>query len=152
MSGKIKIRKLTNKDFRVLKKFLSELTQKAEYDWFKSAIRESSPNAPDQVDGDSKAEEVKNGEVMLRLFAAAIRGICQYFDDEVTGWFADLCGCTVDDYLDLPFGTDLLVIEAIKESEEFNDFFSKACALFNLQNLFGKVWQKLKTTYDSMTD
>jgi hypothetical protein len=152
MSDKIKIRKLTNKDFRVLKKFLSELTQKAEYDWLKSAIRESSPNSPEQSEGGTGTEEVKNGEVMVRLFAAAIRGICQYFDDEVTGWFADLCGQTVEDYLELPFGTDLCVIEAIKESEEFKDFFSKACALFNLQSLFGKVWQKLKTTYDSMTD
>jgi hypothetical protein len=142
MSESIRIRKLTAGDARRLTGFIKRLIDEAKQAWLANIIKpvKAKPQETAELsDGDQ--------EKIASLFAEIVRMICDRYETDVTDWFADLLSITREQYLDLPFDTDIVVIDQIVNAEEFKSFFTKALRVFNVQGKFGKAWSNLSEKY-----
>jgi len=69
-------------------------------------------------------------ESMLPLIQKTFNLLVAYLDADVSRWFADLCGFTIEQYDAMPFDVDLEVIEHLKQSGEITGFFTRALQLY----------------------
>jgi hypothetical protein len=130
-----KMRPLTVADLRTLTAIIKRLVTEGKQTFFASIIV---PGA-----GDGKAED-ENNSGYVSLFADILVKASDIYAAEVTAWFASLLGVTAEEYMALPFDTDLQVIQQITEDPQFSGFFTKACAMFKLKEKYGHLWSRLK--------
>lgn len=138
----IKIRQLTLEDNRVLVNLIKRLTVETSEEWITKIVK--SP------DGESKGADGENNYGVI--FSLIVEKLISAFSEDLTKLFASLLNISVEDYLKLPFDTDMVIIEQIKKAPEFNGFFQKACVAFNLQRIIGNITKSVKKRLDSMTD
>lgn len=144
----LKIRNLKLKDNRLLVGLLKRLITEYKEDWLENAIQDTDigdSNSPElNVEEDSKKT---NG-----AFLVVINKLIDVFSDDITKWFASLLDMTVEEYEELDFDTDLLIIEQLKEQPKFRFFFRRAFTMFNLQNIYERWSKILKERLDIITD
>lgn len=140
----MKIRKLKVRDSRAFLKILKKLIVDTKAKWIETLIQSS---------GESGSKESVDGEEKyVKLFSDIITLAIDNFESDVTELFADLCGLSVEEYLDLDgFDTDIEVIEEIKKDESFKSFFLKAWVAVKSQNWFANITNAMKEKYDSLT-
>ena len=147
--GALTIRPLTVRDTRHLAKLLKRLVKDAKQHWIETLIV---PAAESVQSGTGSADSEEAETKYIRLFTGIMESLIETYEGDVTEWFASLCGVSVEDYLNLPFATDLQIIEQVKDSEAFKDFFSKACAMFKSNERFGGILSRLATLSGFTTD
>ena len=111
-------------------------------------VKTSSTAAPSEEKEDS--EESTGGE-MITFFVDLFQDLLMKYQSDTRVWFADLIGVQPEDYTELDFDTDMIVMQQIKEASEFASFFEKACAVFKLKKLFGNIVPDLKKKFGSLT-
>lgn len=116
------VRELTRKD----RKKLSELIK---------AFAERSGNIKltEMLPG-QKADEKKKGvdtDKIYDLVKSVMDGLLKFVEDELVIWFMDLIGETNREKFDtLPFDIEVYIIDQLIAQEGFNNFFSRASALY----------------------
>jgi hypothetical protein len=146
MSGELKIRSLQVEDCRTLARLIAGLVDDTKNKWIENIVR------PQLVESEDEAKETlekESIEKFVSLFASVLKLIVERFENEVTEWFASLLGVSAEEYLKLPFDTDLVVIEQIISSDRFPDFFSRACALYRGQEMLRNAVKKIKAMFGS---
>ena len=54
----------------------------------------------------------------------------KYLSSDVRVWFASLVNVTPEEFRDMPFDTEVVILEQLVEVERANRFFSRLLALF----------------------
>lgn len=131
----IKIRPLTVGDNRILQNLMERFVEDSKNKWLTTMVKPESKNTGD-TEGD--------GGEMISFFVDIFQDIFTKYRTDATEWFADLIGVTVEKYKAMPFNTDMVIIDQIKEADEFKDFFTRACLTFKLKRFIGNISEKLK--------
>jgi hypothetical protein len=145
MKKELKIRKLKVRDNRLLQGMLRSLIKDSGQAWISKLMRPT-------VENDEKTTETDDGTRFIGLFVDIIVLLSEKYETQVTAWFADLCEMTVEQYYDLDFDADVIVVKQISEAEEFSSFFSKAWVMFKETKLYENAMKKIEERFGSMTD
>lgn len=113
------IRKLTVKDRKKLSSLILKLVSKFDRKELIQLISSES----------SKDVEEKDDSKFVTFAIGVMKNIVDSFDTEVTEWFADLCGLSIDAFEKLPFDTEMKIIKLIAEAEETAGFFGQDSAI-----------------------
>lgn len=140
----IKIRSLKVKDCRFLTKVLKRLISEMKETWIQNSVKINEDDSEDK----SKENTEKAGNFFLLIIEKAL----DCFDDDISDWLASLLDISIDDYLELPFDTDMKIFRQIIDDENFSFFLRKLLALFNLKDQSENIIRMLKERYDSTTD
>lgn len=81
-------------------------------------------------DGKDKAKELATDQA-YELIKSVMQSLLDWVEDEVTVWFMDLVGFTEkNEYDRLPFDIEVHIIDQLIAQKGFNNFFSRASALY----------------------
>ncbi|MCO4819782.1 MAG: hypothetical protein KC517_09170 [Bacteroidetes bacterium] len=123
-----KIRKLKRKDRVFLTSLIDKLaTQEGEGGLLQLI---SSINKP------GKSEN--NNDTAMELGIKVVKLALSLLENEVSGWFADLLGSSVDEFNEMPFDIEALVIQQLQEAPEIGNFFT----------ILSHTYSKIKTYND----
>jgi len=136
MTQEIKIRALTVRDRKRLSALVQQLaTTIGDRSLVNMISSQIAKKAEVQESGPAEEDYVQVGLTILRK-------LLEVLEDETHDWFSDLIGVTREQFVDLPFDTEALIIEQIVEANEVSSFFTKALQLFSrikqYQNKQGK--------------
>jgi hypothetical protein len=146
MGEQLTIRTLTVDDNRRLTRMLGKLIKTADGEWLQHLVAASSPAVGQPMD-DEAAESVK----YARLFGEIATWLLEVHETDIEQLFASLLNKSVEEYRQLPFDTDVVIVEQIKEAPEFKSFFSKACAVFKLKSKFADIISSAKRNFATLT-
>lgn len=138
----IKIRGLTVNDCRMLQSLMEKFIADSNDKWLSKLTN------GDESEAESGSTDSGGGE-MIALFVEIFQDVISKYHSEVTEWFSSLIGVTVEAYGELPFDTDMVIIEQISGAEEFTNFFRKALVVFKLKKIFGNGIEKAKEKFAS---
>lgn len=122
--GDLKIRELKRKDRRVLGDLIRKLTDKIGSNELLKVMVSDSLRA-----GKAGEKETGRENDFSRLGIEMVKLMLEVIEDDVSRWFADLLGVSPQEYDELPFDTELRVLEQLCDAEEINRFFSSALRL-----------------------
>lgn len=108
---KVKDRKLIS---RLIEKTADKMKDNSLFEMITSTAKSKSENRT--------AEAVKVGAEIIKMLLDVV-------ESDMTAWFADLAGVTVDEFEDMPVDTELQIIDQIIQAEESERFFSIASQL-----------------------
>lgn len=154
----LKIRELTVEDNRLLIKLLRKLIDDAKQSWISNVIKvqdksiKKSKNENNGKNDNNNAESEKNEQAAIEVFYMIINKILDCYTEDITKWFASLLNISVDEYLKLPFDTDLKMIGFIQEDKNFKFFFPKLLQQFKLQKIYRSIIQNVKMRYGSLIE
>jgi hypothetical protein len=131
----LKIRPLKVADLRTLTAIIKRLVAESKQTFLSSIIVPGAGSGDSDDDGNAG---------YVSLFTDILVKASDVYAEDVTAWFASLLGVTAEEYMALPFDTDLLVVQQITEDSQFSGFFTKACAMFKLKEKYGHLWSRLK--------
>lgn len=146
MAGDLTIRKLTVADNRRLEKMIRNLIKTDEGQWLQHIVSAA------KSEGKGATDEPEEVLKYYRLFGDIIDMLFNFYHTDIEKWFASLIGVEVDAYQDLPFDTDMVIVEQLKEAPEFKSFFSKACAVFKASGWLKNIISSVKEKFDSISD
>ena len=75
-----------------------------------------------KIDFNEKATVLETG---IRTLQEVFENLHQV-EDEVTAWFADLIGVSLEEYQEMPLETTLGIIKQLKENKNIKNFFKGA--------------------------
>jgi hypothetical protein len=91
-----------------------------------------------------ESEEPGNDSHLVKVGLNLFNQLLQFLEDDITEWFADLVGVTVDTYLaEAPFDIEITIIDQLMDEKgKFRTF------------LFGasKLYKRIKTSIDSLKE
>jgi len=118
----LKIRKLVRKDRRILSAMIRKLADKVGDNRLLSIIS-----------SDAKAEGPSEdaGGKTIQIGIEIVKMLIDTLESDISAWFADLCGVTVEELDNSEFDIEIKIIEHLKQAPEIADFFSGASRLFN---------------------
>lgn len=124
MEPEIKIRPLKRKDRKTLTAMIKKFAEKVGANQLFNLIT-SDPTTP-------KAAETKNADdVFTRVGIELVKQMIEVLDDDMAIWFADLIGKTKEEFDDMPFSVEAIIIEQLTEAKEIEDFFIHASHAFS---------------------
>jgi len=87
---------------------------------------------PSQGEGKDEPESGDAyNEKVYELIKGVMDGLITFVEAEITDWFMDLTGITDRDFYDnLPFDIEVYIIDQLIAQKGFNNFFSRASALY----------------------
>lgn len=133
--SEIKIRALKQKDRVALAAMIRKLVEKAGDTGLLNLIVHG--------EGTEKKNE-QDKSIFTRLGINVIKMLLEVLESDVHEWFCDLIGKTKEEFLELPFDTEIKIIEQLVESKEAADFFSGALRLSSKMNGLAGRLQKEK--------
>lgn len=107
------------------------------------AAKKSGSRITEVLSGE-KSSDTPKGDIeaaRIALGFSVLQELYESVTDDLLAWFADLCGVSVDQYMELPINTTLDVMEYLIEGEENERFFTRVFQLVNKMKAFG---EKLK--------
>lgn len=127
MGSELKIRALTVADRDVV----SGLIEKLVAELGSPELLRLMVTDPDAVESSETggAPDTDNKRYAL-LVIEIIKMAMKYLSSDVRTWFAGLVGVTPEEFKNLPFDTEVLILEQLVEVEKANRFFSRLLALF----------------------
>jgi len=121
----VSIRPLTVKDRKALSSMIKKLTGKVRGTAIQSLI--SSAFSGKKSESGDDGDDTKIVDLGVEIIGLALDTL----DGEAGEWFASLLGVTVEEFEAMPMDTELDIIEQLKDSGGFKDFFTKASRLFS---------------------
>lgn len=131
-----KVRKCTVADRKKLSALIKKLAAKLGNDQFLNLIN-SSKKESDEGPQDNTAL-VSVGVMIFQL-------LIDVLEEETSALLADFIGAQPEDFLTLPLDTELVIIDEITSSEEFESFFTIASALYRKTQKFKNLFVGAKT-------
>lgn len=138
----MKIRQITIADNDKLADILVSLAEHVDFEAIKK-LREPDPERDDVSQTDDST--------MIDYFKELIAGALRVQRVELRTWFSDLLNVSVDEYMTLPFDTDVDVIQQLVDQKGFVSFFVKACAVFRINGVLSKVSNRIKTAFATIS-
>ena len=133
-----KIRELKRRDRKVLAAMIKKLVDKiGDKSVLNLMVTDSTATAGD------KPESQK--DVFSRIGIELVKMMIEVIESDVAVWFADLLGVTAEQFDDMPFDIELIVIEQLMEAEESNRFFTIASRLSSRTRALADKFQAQKT-------
>lgn len=121
----IKIRQLKRKDLKTIENIIKKFSNKINNDQLLKLFKSSSENI-----NENKEEKDVDFEILLPIFKDILKALLDIVEEDLIIWFADLLGCTIEEYQEKELDIDLKVIDLILEQEGAGNFFTGASALF----------------------
>jgi len=140
----IKIRELKVKDYKRVAQMLNNAAAALDDKTIKNVIQNVSigSGTVDKTDRDAK---------IIAIFFDLFKRVMGNFADEVDAFFADLIEKTVEEYLELPISTPVVIIEQMKAAPEAADFFTGVSRTFKTTAILQGIQRGLKDAFDSIT-
>jgi hypothetical protein len=118
-----KIRELKRKDRRILAEMIRKLADKiGDKSLLNLMVTDSEASASDPAAVGKKDQFSKIGIEIVKL-------LIETLETDVSAWFADLLGVTVEQFDEMPFDVELQIIDQLISAEESNRFFTTASQL-----------------------
>jgi len=130
----IRIRKLKRSDRKTLTRLIQIASEKFGAGDLTKLVRDTGSG--------SSAEGEKDSTQILKIGMEVFNILLDVVEKDVTEWFADLIGVTLDEYEEMPFDTDLVIAEQLLGSEEMRAFFSR---LSRLRSEISKLSARLQS-------
>jgi hypothetical protein len=115
-----KIRSLKNRDQEKFTELIEKLADMVGGDRILDLISSTKQSAGGDGDDDAK---------LVAFGISLLRDLLKFFNHDMSLWFADLLGLSIDEYRDAPFDISMRVMEQIIRSEDFCNFFIIASRL-----------------------
>lgn len=144
----ITIRPLTVYDRQTLTELIKKLSSKTGYEKIVTAI----PAQLEKTEENGENVEIdknKSDDTVYSLISSVLYGIVTWVNDDVSIWFADLLGISLDEFKKLPFDTEMKIVEQMLNQESFKDFFIKASGLLSSIPGSKNLLNTLKTQFVS---
>jgi len=120
------IRVLTRKDRKTLSGLIQKLAERSG----NIKLTEMIPAATAKK-GEGEEEPAVDTDKIYELVKSVLAGLLEWVEDDVTAWFMDLVGIADREAYDaLPFDIEANIIEQLISQKGFNNFFSRASALY----------------------
>ena len=132
----IQIRALTVADRDWLSSLIKKLVTKIGASDVLSYMVSDSSNEAKKPEAD---EETGTDKKYALLVVELIKIMIDEIGEDVRQWFASLVGKTPEEFKELPFDTELTILEKLVEMQEANGFFSRALALSSKIKGFGNT-------------
>jgi dihydroxyacetone kinase DhaKLM complex PTS-EIIA-like component DhaM len=137
----VKIRMLTMADRNRLSALIAKL---ADVWGNQNLLNIIQPEPEAQGNKGSGADDGK--QRLLEIGIKIIRTLIEILEKETHLWFADLVGVSMDEFMALPFDTELEILTQLSEAPEVERFFTKASQLSKkingYRNLFASKSEK----------
>lgn len=144
----IKIRTLKKRDQETISRMLGRAAQAADGKMIREVISSAQATASDGTELDTADRSSQIIVTFLELF----KKVMVNFGDDVTAFFADLAGMTVEQYKDMPIDIDVRVLEALKEAPEVENFFTGVSRLYKTTRLFQDIRKSLAAKLGSIVE
>ena len=119
-----KVRELTRKDRKKLSELIKLFAER-------SGNLKLTEMLPGQKGKGKDTDKVVNTDQVYELIKSVLQSLLDWVEAELTAWFMDLIGVTSqEDYDKLPFDIEVHIIDQLIAQEGFNNFFSRASALY----------------------
>lgn len=121
------IRELVYKDRRKLSEMIKKLSIKLNDNSLLTQLSSEPKKHSNQIENDSESD-TQLMKIGLNLFNQLI----QFLEDDVTEWFADLLGITIEEYINnAPFDIEILIIQQLMDDKgKFKSFLAGASKLY----------------------
>jgi hypothetical protein len=129
MSDEIKIRTLKRKDRKTVAAMLRKLADKIGSNGILNII--SSEKKSDKADENAAADSADAGKVFAKIGIDLVKTALEFLEDDVAAWFADLVGKTPEEFDEMPFDVEMVIIDQLVNAEEANSFFTRALQIYN---------------------
>jgi len=139
------IRKLQVNDLFKMVALLNTLVKSGE-GWIEKIVKIGTDATSEESNG------AENGAKVYELFSEITTKLFSVCTEDIADWFASLVNKSREEFGAMDFDTPVLIIEKIKEAEEFQSFFLKACAVSNAKEKFLSIIENVKKKYASLTD
>ena len=126
----IKIRKLTIKDRKTFSALLLKLVSNFDRNELTKLI------VSDAIQEKQKGSDEETETRFLNYAIGIMHNVIEHFNSDVTEWFADLLGLTVEKYETLPFDTEIHIVNQIAEAEETAGFFGQRSAIYKAISVY----------------
>lgn len=124
--SEIKIRALTVADRDWLSDLIKKLVSKlGANEILRYMVSDNDTESAEKPEGQPKEEDKKYALLVVEM----IKMMIDVIGDDVRKWFASLINVSAEEFKNLPFDTELVIIEQLIALEESNRFFSRALAL-----------------------
>jgi hypothetical protein len=132
----IKIRPLKVKDRIVLADMVKKLADKLGDNNLLNFIT---------IDGGAGKTEKADNSGFAVVGLRILKMLLEVLGEDMRKWFASLVEKTPEEFDNLPFGTEIIIIEQLTEAKEASDFFTGALRLYKkMQGLAEKSLDKKK--------
>ena len=125
MGSELKIRALTVADRDVV----SGLIEKLVAELGSPELLRLMVTDPEAKEAPAEGEDTDNKRYALFVIEI-IKMAMKYLSSDVRAWFASLINVAPEEFKNLPFDTEVLILEQLVEVEKVNRFFSRLLALF----------------------
>lgn len=129
----ITIRPLRRKDRKFLGEVIKKLVDKVGDKSLLEVIRGDMTTAPQN----SGAINIRDDR-LISLGVKVIKLALDTLEEEIVTWFADLTGKSVQEFDELPFNVEMVILEKLLEQPELSDFFTRASRSFRKIKSFAK--------------
>lgn len=131
------IRELKFSDRMKLSAMLKKLTEKLGDDTLLKLVSSS----PSQLPNEENEEKDKNEERYIQIGIHLFKQLVEFLEEDVTDWFADLCGVDKEVFiLEAPFDIELIIINQLINQGKLTSFLAGASKLFNtMKESLGKL-------------
>jgi hypothetical protein len=136
----IKIRELKRKDRKTLAAMIKKMVDKiGDQRILNLMVTETSDNVQS-----NKAEPNQPKDQFSKIGIEIIKLLMETLEEEVSVWFADLLGVTIEQLDDMPVDIELVVIDQLISAPEANRFFTSASLLFKRTRELAGQWSGQK--------
>lgn len=117
------VRELTRKDRKKLSELIKDFAEKSGNEKLTSML-------PGASGKESEGGDDSNDQA-YELIKSVMHGLIEWVEDDVTKWFMDLIGIdNREAYDNLPFDIEVHIIDQLIAQKGFNNFFTRASALY----------------------
>lgn len=121
------VRVLTRKDRKKLSELIRLFVERSGNIEFTKML----PGSKSDVKAEADTPEKTDTDQIYDLAKSVFTGLIEWVEAEVAEWFMDLIGVTDRDKYDaLPFDIEVHIIDQLIAQKGFNNFFSRASALY----------------------
>jgi hypothetical protein len=122
------IRTLKYSDRLKLSSMIKKLTEKVGDDTMLKLVSSS----PSQLPNDERPDKKQNEERLIQIGIHIFKSLIEFLEDDVTEWFADLCGVDKETFIiEAPFEIEIIIIDQLIEQGVLSSFLAGASRLFN---------------------
>jgi hypothetical protein len=146
----IKIRRLTVADRKRLSTLIDKLAEtvgdNSLLNMISSTVTNNSQSSPEngEKNGENTSEEEKE-ENFIQIGVKILQALVQKLEEETHEWFSELIGVSQEEFLSLPFDTELKIIDQMVNAQESSSFFTIASGLYKkMQSLQDKFFEARK--------
>lgn len=138
MIEEIKIRELKRKDRKTVAAMIKKLADKVGTNGLLNII----VSDPSSTTTDTP---VKKDDVFTRIGVELIKMLLDVLEDDVAAWFSDLIGKSPEEFDEMPFDVEMIIIEQLMEAQEANSFFTRALRAYSKIKTFAPGLSTAKT-------